>query len=177
MLIQIVQHTPRWVFALFAVLLWLGIQQLFSRRVRLTRLIFSGLGLAAFSLYGVASSFGERSELLLLWIAVAVAVAAWICGGAAPQATRYDPLSRRFDVPGSAVPLALMMGTFFTKYVVGVTLALHPELASEAAFALPMTGVYALFGGLFMGRSVRLIRLAMRSESAAQAGAPGAPLV
>ena len=38
MLLQILAHTPAWVFALFALLLWMGITQLFPRRASLARI-------------------------------------------------------------------------------------------------------------------------------------------
>ena len=38
MLLQILANTPKWVFALFAALLWLGLSQLLTRRVGLSRI-------------------------------------------------------------------------------------------------------------------------------------------
>ena len=38
MLLQILANTPKWVFALFAALLWLGLNQLLTRRLGLSRI-------------------------------------------------------------------------------------------------------------------------------------------
>jgi hypothetical protein len=71
------------------------------------------------------------------------------------------------------VPLLLMMGIFFTKYGVGVTLALHPGMRHDASFALAIPVLYGVFSGVFAGRAVRLWKLAIREDRVA-ASAPGA---
>ena len=55
-----------------------------------------------------------------------------------PAGTRYDAAERRIHQPGSFVPLALMMGIFFTKYGVGVSLAMHPALVGVHPPAAPL---------------------------------------
>ena len=70
--------------------------------------------------------------------------------GAAARPAGQHPLRRRrrarFHLAGSAVPLALMMGIFFTKYVVGVHAGDAPETrATTHAFAL---GIGTLYGAL-----------------------------
>lgn len=164
MLLQILANTPKWVFALFAALLWLGLSQLLTRRVGLSRLTGLALGMSAFSLYGTVSAFAAVPMALLAWLLSAAVLFALLARRAAPAGTRYDATSRRFTVPGSAVPLALMMGIFFTKYAVGVTLALQPAVAQDLAFALAVSALYGAFSGVFAARAARLWRLAMAQE-------------
>lgn len=78
-----------------------------------------------------------------------------------PDATRFDAHTRTFQVPGSWVPLALMVGIFANKYVVGVTLNMHPEVAHEAIFTLGFSALYGAFSGVFAARAARLWRLAL----------------
>ena len=78
--------------------------------------------------------------------------------------------------PGSAVPLALMMGIFFTKYAVGVLLAMHPELRHQMGFALGISALYGGFSGIFAARALRLWTLALRSDRAQGRTACGACL-
>jgi len=59
-----------------------------------------------------------------------------------------------------------MMGIFFTKYVVGVLLAMHPELAHQVAFAVGISALYGVFTGIFTGRAIRLWRLAIQADRA-----------
>ena len=82
-----------------------------------------------------------------------------------PAGTTYDPARRQFQLPGSWVPMALIMGIFLTKYFVGVELALQPALARDSSFALQIALLYGVFNGLFAARALRLWRLVRRSAS------------
>jgi hypothetical protein len=167
MLMQILIHTPKWVFITFALLVWLGARQLLAGSVGLTRITLMPIAMAGLSLYGVASAFGDDPAALLGWAAAAAVLLAFVLQRGAPATTHYDATARVFHFAGSAVPLALMMGIFFTKYIVGVLLAMHPELRHDAVFALGISTLYGAFSGTFAGRAVRLWRLAMRADRAA----------
>jgi len=64
------------------------------------------------------------------------------------------------------------MGIFFTKFAVGVQLALHPDLVHRAGFAVAASMIFGAFAGLFLGRTLRLWRLAMQDESIQPMAAP-----
>ncbi|SEA19602.1 DUF6622 family protein [Variovorax sp. YR216] len=169
MLTQILLHTPKWVFGLFALLLWLGARQLIATSLSMTRMTLMPIVMGGLSIYGVASAFGDSIVSLLAWAAVAFATLALVLQRGLPAGTRYDAAARRFHVAGTAVPLALMMGIFFTKYIVGVLLAMHPGLMRQPTFAIGISALYGAFTGIFIGRAIRLLRLAMRTESSALA--------
>jgi hypothetical protein len=84
---------------------------------------------------------------------------------AAPSGTLYAATSRSFYIPGSAMPLGLILGIFLTKYFVGVELALQPALARDSSFALQIALLYGVFNGLFAARALRLWRLVRRSAA------------
>lgn len=163
MLMQIVLHTPKWVFAVFALLLWLGGRQLWPSRASLARTTVMPVLMIGLSLAGVASAFGDSLFALLGWAVAAGATV--LVGRRVPLAagTRYDPATRQFHLAGSAVPLVLMMSVFFTKYAVGVALAMHPELHRQAAFAFGIPMLYGALSGIFMARALRLWTLAGRT--------------
>lgn len=161
MLFQILSNTPKWVFALFAALLWLGFSQMLTRRVRLPRITLLAVGMAGLSVYGTVSAFAAVPSALLAWLAVAAVVFAIVLSRPLPHGTRYDAARRSFTVPGSAVPLALMMGIFLTKYSVGITLAMQPAQAHDVTFALTVSALYGAFSGVFAARAARLWRLAL----------------
>jgi len=165
MLLQILTHTPTWVFVLLAVLLALGVQQLFPRRVSLTRATLMPLAMTALSVSGVVTAFGAASAALVVWALATVAAAALSLRRPLPAGTRYDTASRSFFIAGSAVPMAMILGIFSTKYAVGVGLALHPELAQSAGFALTIGALYGAFSGLFAARVLALWRLALGGEA------------
>ena len=172
MLLQIIAHTPRWVFAVFALLVWIGSRQLLAGRVSLNRVTIVPIAMAGLSVYGVLSAFGDSPMALAGWAVAAAVAVALVLRRPLPPATRYDADTRSFHVAGSAVPLALMMGIFLTKYVVGVQIALHPELAHHHNFALAIGTLYGAFSGIFAGRTLRLWKLAMRRDRAIADGQP-----
>ena len=55
--------------------------------------------------------------------------------------------------------MALILGIFLTKYAVGVSVAMHPELKLQANFSVAVAMLYGAFSGIFAGRALRLIRL------------------
>ena len=160
MLMQILLHTPRWVFALFLVLLVAGLSQLAGRSIGWRRVAVLPLVFITLSLLGVVSAFAQQPLALLAWLAALGSTAVVVAARPLPDGSSFDPASRRFHVPGSAVPLALMMGIFFTKYAVGVSLSVTPALALSASFALPVGAAYGAMSGIFLGRALRLWRLA-----------------
>lgn len=166
MFLQILQNTPRWVFAVFFALLWLGLRQSLSRQMRLKRVLLPALALTALSLYGVLSAWPTQPMTLLCWLLAAIATGWGVQRQPVPEGTRYDPDQQRFTVPGSWVPLAAMMGLFLTKYGVGVALVMQADWVHEAGFPLVCSAVYGGFSGLFMGRVGRLWALALRIDRA-----------
>ena len=164
MLLQILAHTPRWVFAVFALLVWLGAKQLFAGTVGLGRVTVMPIVMTGLSISGLVSVFGDAPAALAGWAVAALVVAALVLQRSLPATTRYDAPTRQFHLAGSAVPLVLMMGIFFTKYVAGVMLAMHPALNHDATFAVVVPTLYGVFSGVFTGRALRLWKLALRQD-------------
>ena len=170
MLLQILAHTPAWVFALFALLLWMGITQLFPRRASLARITVMPVVMTALAVYGVVSAFADTPWALAAWAATALLVGAATLllapASTAQNQPQYNPQARSFSLPGSGVPLALMMGIFTTKYAVGVALSLHPALAHDTLVALGISSLYGVFSGSFIARALRLWRLTLAAHAA-----------
>ncbi|VWX62166.1 conserved membrane hypothetical protein [Burkholderiales bacterium 8X] len=182
MLIQILAHTPTWVFVVFGLLLAVGLKQLRGGTVGMTRLTIMPVVMTALAIFGVVSASGGSPLALLAWLCTAALVAIFVIRRPLPSTTRYDGAARQFHVAGSPVPLLLMMAIFFTKYAVGVEVAMQPELTRQLAFALGTSAVYGVFSGIFIGRAARLWRLARQTnaspaDSAASASAGTAPIV
>lgn len=163
MLIRILAHTPAWVFALFALLVWLGARQLRPNRVSLVRAALLPIAMIGLSLYGLVSAFGGRPLALAGWAAGAALTVAAMPQRPPPPGTRYEAARRTFVQAGSAVPLGLMMGIFFTKYAVGVFMTLRPGLAHDAGFSLAIGTFYGAINGTLARRTLRLWGLAERA--------------
>ena len=162
---QVLQGTPTWVWGLLAALLALGASQLRGRTVGVARMAAMPLAMAALSLWGTVSAFNSSplfAYVLMAWLAW-FALAASLTGTRPPPAgMRYDAASRSFQVPGSWVPLLLILCIFAVKYVVGADLAMQPALAHNGGYTLVVGALYGVFSGCFAGRAARLWRLALR---------------
>jgi hypothetical protein len=168
----ILKNTPTWVWGLLAGLLALGISQLFPRKASLARTVFVPVAMTVFAIWGMATAFGGTDHMawvLIAWLAAAVALTAAVAPGAAAAGSYYDAASRTYTLPGTAVPMVLILGIFLTKYWVGVELAMQPKLALDENFALAIAALYGVFNGLFAGRALRLLRLAFRPAAYAAA--------
>jgi hypothetical protein len=165
MLVQILKGTPTWVFGLFFALLVIGFLQTRSRTVSVGRLALLPAAFIAFSLYGVIAAFGPHATDLLAW-AAGIGTAVMI-GRLLKQRSRarWDASERLFHVPGSWMPLTLMMTVFFARYAIAVSMAMRPGLTREALFAVGASLVYGLLSGSFLARALKV--LALRPSSAA----------
>ena len=167
MFIQIITRTPIWVWAILILLLWVGLKQTLPRNVSLRRITVLPLVMVGLSLAGVFSAFGSGMNALLAWGAGAAISAAVVMQRNLRQATQYNAWTLQFQLPGSWTPLVLMMGIFITKYAVGVTLAMQPDLAGNAMFSQSVGALYGGFSGVFVARAARLWRLASAKASGA----------
>lgn len=171
MIFSILGNTPTWVWGLLAALMALGASQCFARSAGLRRVLLMPLAMTIFSAFGLASAFGSAPHVaatLAVWLLVTCAVAAltlWLLR--TPTAgVRYDAAGHRFHLPGSIVPILLILGIFLVKYGVGVALAMQPSLGQGSQLALQIALVYGVFNGIFVARAGRLLRLARSSASA-----------
>ncbi len=161
MLTQIIHSTPVWVWALLAALVALGYSQSRSRSVGLRRLLVIPMIMIFLSLFGTVSAFGPSPAVLGVWLAACAMVVSLMVLRPAPLGAAYDSTLRRYAIPGSWLPLFVILGIFCTKYAVGVTLAMQPGMAQQAVFATLVSMLYGLFSGFFAGRALRLWRLAL----------------
>ena len=159
MISRIVGNTPVWVWGLLLALLWLGFSQVRARSVGLRRSLILPLAMTALSLSGTVSSFGAALPVLLAW-AIAASVTLWLVIRRPPSPdTRYDSATGMFHLPGSWLPLMLILGIFSIKYAVGASLSMQPALAQNAELAISVAALYGALAGVFAGRAGRLLRL------------------
>ncbi len=156
MLIDILRSTPPWVWALLLFLVALGAAQLRERRLSRARLVLLPALLGVLGLVSTATSFRVPLAALTAW------AAALALGGLAGRrllrpAARWDPATRTLLLPGSVLPLALILAIFTLRYAGSVALVLHPAWRASLAVALPMSAGFGALTGLFMGRAWGLL--------------------
>jgi hypothetical protein len=165
----IVRATPAWVWGLLAALVWLGAAQLRDRNASLARVSILPVVMTGLSVWGVTGAFGKSpmfGYVMLTWMLVAAIAFAAIGMTSAPKGTTYDAGTRTYFLPGSWVPLAMIVGIFLTRYVVNVDVAMNPTLTRDGQYTIVVAAMYGLFTGAFLGRAARLWRLAAERSGA-----------
>ena len=165
MSIAIVQHTPAWVWSVFATLIAFGLSQTRPREMGLLRVTILPLAMIALSLSGVFRAFGHFPVALGGW-AVGLGVAlSFARQRVAVRGAQWLPATGTIYVPGSWLPLLLIVGLFAVKYVAGASLGIQPTLAADPLFAGLCSLAYGGFSGLFVARALALRRLANRPQA------------
>ena len=171
MIVQILAHMPRWVIPLFFGLIYLGYLQSKQRSVSAARLVALPLAMFAMSFSGVISTFGADGLALACWGA-AVAFALFCTRMIGPKkGTSYSAHSNTYRLPGSWVPLGLMMATFATKFAVGAGLAQHAGLLQVPAFIAAASLAYGMLSGIFLGRMAATLGIRQNQTWAASIAA------
>ena len=165
---QILSHTPAWVFALFAGLLVFGLLQTRSRNVK--KILAYGLpaGMVALSLSGVQSSFGIMLLPMASWAfgLIVVTLLAYLLFP--HEGMSFSAESNTFYLPGSWTPLAVIMAIFLTKYVYAVMRALDAAIATSQVTAAVLSLAYGCFSGYFCARALGLAAAGRRADALAR---------
>jgi hypothetical protein len=166
---EVIRHTPQWVGVILAAIVGLGVLQLRDHSLARLRVVLLPVGLGVYSLWGTASVFGVQPLVLAAWSLGWGATL--MLGRQVPWAAgvRHDAASNRFHLPGSVLPLLLMLGVFAVRYVVAVTLAFHRDWAADAAFAGVVSAVYGALSGLLAARAMCILGSARRAPALAGA--------
>jgi hypothetical protein len=157
MIIEVLRHTPGWVWLLLAALLALGASQLRTRRVPRAQLFVLPAVLLLLGLSATATAFQPPAPALTAW---ALALAAGVMlGRRLPRAAgaRWDADHRVVVLPGSVWPLVLIVAVFTLRYTASVALVLHPAWREAPAVALPLATAYGAIAGALLGRVLALL--------------------
>ena len=160
---QVLKGTPVWVWAILVALIGLGVNQLRTRVVSR----YSGLIAPVIFLFVGLMAAGRGPMGLSVWALTLLATAAFTflvwqpTGGA-----RYDASIDRLNLPGSLIPMLIMLAIFLLNYVINVTLAINPVLRSELAWQVGPAIILGALSGVFFGRALTLFRMNRMPQSA-----------
>jgi membrane protein CcdC involved in cytochrome C biogenesis len=149
---QIAIHTPWWVYALFAYLIFVGFKASRTRTVSIKKIFIIPIIFAAMSVHTLMTSFQLDAMTIMVWSAAIFIgmVLGWI------QVYQYhleiDKKNHRIQVPGTWTTLLLILIIFAAKYYFGYELAIDPTLIEQTSFEYSMLGVSGVCTGLFVGR-------------------------
>ncbi len=150
----ILQNTPVWVWGIFVLLLVLGLMQTRTRSVSRALVFALPVVMIPLSFSTIATTFGIKALPVISWaIGVAASLALNSFVFRAPSGVRFQ--SGKFEIPGSWIPLILMMTIFLARFVVGVTRAVNPALVGTDAFAAIVSAILGFCSGLFAARAIK----------------------
>jgi hypothetical protein len=172
-LLDILAHTPPWVWIVLCLLLAIGLRFTRTRRIPVRRALVMPLAITALSLHGTFSVFHGSPVAIVVWSGAAALSAAWFATSALPRGVYYDAAQRVVVQPGSWTPLAVMMLFFAIRYTAAASLAIHPQWAQEEGVAALAASIYGALSGVFLGRTLRTLRLTRRPATQPSEQHPG----
>ena len=156
---QILVRTPIWVWPLLAALIGLGVMQMRARTTSRVRTLILPFVMVALSIASLLGTFGPLPEAFAAWAAAVVLALAlnqylfnW------PRGVTASADGSMLAVPGSVVPLILIMCIFCIRFVTGATAAMQPRLLVDPVFASAIACALGLCSGMFVARAIMLLR-------------------
>lgn len=159
MIFEMLSRTPVWVWGLLAALLALGVAQSRDRHVPPARMLILPVALLALGLSSTAAGFIALPASAALWLLALTAGAALGWHRPPPAGARWLPTEQRLQLPGSWMPMLLIVAIFSLRYAANVGMAINPAWRSAPALLLPLALLYGALSGVFLGRALTLFRL------------------
>lgn len=158
MMSSLVSHTPTWVWLLLAGLCALGLSQTRDRQISMQRLCILPLAMLGLSLSSMATSLGFSVAVLGVWGGALFLSTAFLLSMSSGRDIHYDTGSKLFHVPGSWLPLFLILTMFIAKYAVAAGLSIQPALAQQTAFSLGFSAIFGVLNAVFLVRALVVLR-------------------
>jgi len=151
MLTQIITHTPLYVWAILAFLVYRGVIALREREMAFGKMFIIPVIMLLLSLQDMSHKFGIDGLPLAAWALGAVVTGLLVARLGRPRVAA-SATPGHVVVRGSRAPLVVMMAIFMTKYTTAVAMAMQPQLAHLLPFAAGVCVLFGCFNGYFMGR-------------------------
>ncbi|WP_067067961.1 DUF6622 family protein [Roseateles chitosanitabidus] len=165
-LLDILAHIPLFVWGILAAIVAMGVRMSRPMTMAPKRVVVVPLIWLAFGIWGVNSTSGLFSVAGLAW-AVGIATGITVIRGIGwPGQVSFDAATDRFHVGGSWFPLVVMLSIFVMKAYVGITLAVHPDVAHQIGFIVVTSAAFGLLSGCFLGRSINILSARPRGVAA-----------
>lgn len=153
MIFLTITHTPFYVWAILALLVYRGVAAMRDRELTMRQFLLLPVVMTLLSLYGLITNAGGVIGLAASGAGFATTIA--LTYHSASIAAK--PATHGFiRVPGSALPLIVILTIFLIKYVNAVALHMHPGLDQDALWAPLLRGVMGCCSGYFIGRAMKL---------------------
>lgn len=154
-ILAIITHTPIWVWALYAVVLFMGYQRTRDRTVAVWRMMAFPVVMIVLALSTMIGAGLGVLPAALVGLAIG-GVSGWLLER--DGATRRLPDGRMW-LRGEWWSFAQIVVILVFRYVIAVTGAMNPVLASDPVFHLGTTLVSSLLSAMILGRTLARLRV------------------
>lgn len=149
---------PVWVGVVLLVLMAVGWRQARTRVVRPRVLTGVAAALLVYSAWGVVNAFGLALGPLVAWAVGLFLALRLLAPWVAP--TGLVAQGRAVQIPGSWLPMALLLGIFVCKFALGMATGMGAAFVQAAWFILLASLVFGLLSGSFAARAWAVHRFA-----------------
>lgn len=151
----VVLYTPHWVFGLLAGLVVVGLMQVPSRAVPVKWVFIAPVSLLIMSLIGTLMDLGVRPLSLLPWVLGLALVTVLRLRMTADHPLAYNASSRCLWLPGSWVPLGVIMLIFALRYGVGMAKGMQWQHLEHPLYISLMSAALGACSGYFLAEGCR----------------------
>lgn len=165
-LFDVVTHTPIWVWAVFALVTYLGWQRTRDRVVSLWRLLLFPAVIIVLAATGLAhASLGTTLPIMLVALAI---------GGTAGWLLERDGATKRLPdgrlwMRGEWWSLAQVLAIFGFRYATIVAGTVNPALGVDPAWQIATTLVSSTLSAMVLGRTLARLRVYLAGPAEAPA--------
>lgn len=147
-----IASTPWWVYALYGVIIYFCLKARHPSRVNLKQLLILPLYLLTLTAFCAAVSMHPTLKQISAGALASTIGAAFGWMQFARTAPGVDPINRRLTVPGSNIPLLLLIAATIAKFAFHVSFNLNLELLNTGIYNTPLFALYGFITGLNIGR-------------------------
>lgn len=165
MILNILSRTPVWVWGILAALLALGFSQTRQRKLAPWRLLMLPLVLLGLGLWSMRPGFMAFPLTAMVWLAALCTGVALLANRPTPAGAVWLPSEHRLQVPGSWIPMLLILVVFSLRYAANVGMAINPGWRNEPWVLVSLALLYGGLSGLFLGRALALLKLTRASAA------------
>ncbi|KPH00596.1 hypothetical protein AEQ67_08055 [Pseudomonas sp. RIT-PI-q] len=157
-MLNTLQNTPLWVYAVFLLLCYFGVKALSPTRESRISLLITPPILLGWSLYSL--NLPENPQLLVsCWLAAVILGSFAALMMFTRKGVELDGAQTGLIVPGTIKTLALYLLFFAVNYYFGYQAEVHPEQSTTLQMISLKACASGFASGLFCGRSIKFYQI------------------
>ncbi|MCP4177921.1 MAG: hypothetical protein GY756_09155 [bacterium] len=143
-MLSILQGTPFWVYLIFILLIKRGISACKENTISVKKVFIAPVVIFILSLHRINSVY-LYSGFFICGLLIGYLIYR-------KMHTSYDKETKKITMPGSIIPLILMIGVFAKGYYIGYLTSTSPALMHTPHIMMSIDIISGIFSGIFIGR-------------------------